>query len=46
MSLLVTFSRMKWTLTSICFVRACDTGFDARARALELSHQMIGGEGK
>jgi hypothetical protein len=37
---------MKQTSTSICLVLAWKIGFEARARALELSHQITGGEGR
>jgi hypothetical protein len=37
---------MKWLSTSICLVRACETGLEAKDNAPELSHQMVGGDGR
>jgi hypothetical protein len=42
MSRLSNFSRTKWTSTSICLVRARKTRLEAKARAPELSHQIVG----
>ena len=44
MSQFSTCSRTKWTSTSICLVCAWKTGLEAKARAPELSHQIVGGE--
>ena len=42
-SLRITLSRMKWKSTSICFVQAWKTRFEAMASAETLSNQSIGG---
>ena len=44
-SLRRTRSRSKWKCTSMCFVRAWNTGFEAIARVEMLSHQRIGAFG-